>query len=218
MKVLKGITLLTCLLIVIVNLQSCLTLLSIGYSAKPKIEHDEVKGITRFKSTLFYNWAEESYSSFIKSEQQIFKETNGINSDYTIYEYLNLENRLNQIENTIYFIIDKQVYPIEINYQSNKSLSEVEKDEEDIMLADSSKMTVIEDYEIRHYTSISINYTVDESLLYKIANAKEVKIRYYAPPEMITLKLSKHKTKTFGDLANSEFEYNQESRSKAFDE
>jgi len=200
MKALKIIILKTSLLLVMINLQSCLSLILTKQHAKPKLEHDEVKGITRFKSTLFYNRAEERFSSFLNSEQQIFKEMDGVKTTYNLYDYLKLENTLTQIEDTIYFLIDKKIYPVEINSQSNERLSDINKDEEDVMLADSSKMTVIEDYEIRHYSLVSVNYRIDESLVSKIAHAGEVKIRYYAQPEMITLRLSNLKKKTFKKL------------------
>ncbi|MBK6265484.1 hypothetical protein JKA74_10585 [Marivirga sp. S37H4] len=186
-----------------INLQSCIPILLLNYDSNPIVEHDEVKGVTRFKKTLFYYFSEERNSSFIKNEQQIFKEISPFQDQYNVYDYLHLDDRLNHIENTIYFIIDQQIYPIEINFQSTKNLSEIAKDEEDILLADSTKMSVITDYEIKNYAVISIHYQLEKEIITKISYAKDVKIRYYTPPEMITLKLSNHKIKTFKALAES---------------
>ncbi len=204
----KSIILKILLVGVFFSLQSCLAMLLIKNNSKPKIEHDDIKGITRFKSTLFYYLSEERNSSFIKNEQLIYKETNGFKQEYKFYDYLQLESRLKSIENTIYFIVDGRNYPIEIHSQSKESLTEVDKEEEDLILADSSTTSVIRDYEIRNYSLISIQYTLEENLIREIANAEDVKIRYYAPPEMITLELSNLKLKAFRALAEAEYEYN----------
>ncbi|HET8860018.1 hypothetical protein [Marivirga sp.] len=184
------------ILITIISLQSCIAaVLLIKSNPNPVVEYDEVKGITRFKKTLFYRYALERNSSFMKSEQLIYKEASGLQEDYKFYDYIQLENRASSIENTMYFIVDGQNFPVEIITQGKESKSEIDKDEEDVLLADSSKKTVITDYEIRHFTLVSIHYKVENDLIKKITNADNVKIRYYAPPEMITLNLSRHKLK-----------------------
>jgi hypothetical protein len=190
---------------IVLSLQSCLTLLSINQDAKPTIEHDDIKGVTRYKSILYYHFAVENNSSFSSSEQHIIKEIKGLQNEYKIYDYIQLDPRINYIEDTIYFIVDGKAHPIQISSQQSERHSEIYKDEEEIILADSSKTTVIRDYEILNYTNLSIQYYLNKELINKIANAEEAKIRYYAPPEMITLKLSNLKLKSFKELANSKY-------------
>lgn len=187
------------------SLQSCLAGI-LSMNSNLIVEHDEVKKLTRYKKTLNYDYTEEWKSSFITNEQLIVKETDEFNEKYDFYEYLKFENRFNQIENTIYIIVDSKNYPIMLKSQFNESITEIEKVEEDVILADSSKISVITDYEIRDYSYINIQYQLDDELINEIANAEDVKIRYYAPPEMITLKLSNLKLRAFQALAEAKYE------------
>ncbi len=202
----KNIGLTVFLIVTVLSLQSCITMLLIQQDAKPSIEHDEVKGITRYKSILYYHFAVENSSSFKSGEQHIYKEIKGFQNEYKIYEYLKLDPRVDYIEDTIYFIVDGKAFPIQISSQYSEILSDLDTDEEDVILADSSKTTIVSNYELINYTNLSIQYTMDEDLVKKIANAQDAKIRYYSPPEMITLRLSNLKLKAFKDLSHSQLE------------
>lgn len=190
------------ILAVVINLQSCLP--PAWISSQPLVEHDEVKGVTRYKKTLVYNFSEERFSSFIKNEQEVIKESSEIKNEYKVYDYLQLENRINQIEEVIYFLIDGKIHPVATNSQSTARISQPDKEEEEVLLADSTTVSVVTDYDIYNYALISIQYQLEEELIHKIVNAKDVRIRYYAPPEMITLKLSFHKINAFKALAASD--------------
>lgn len=151
-------------------------------------ENDVVKSTQRVKANFFYRNATEKRSPLISINQTIVKETKP-NSEvhYTVYDVISLSQNSYALENKVYLIADNFIIPIQFENKTTEESSELRKTNQNILTADSTVVSVVTDYSRSTWKSIKTVYTLDYTAVNRIRMAKELKLRYYAGPDMITI-------------------------------
>ena len=154
-----------------------------------RVESDEVKGITRLTTDFWYGQALERLSPLHSVRQTVLKEVNASgNASYTFYETIQLSSSAHNLENKIYWLIEAEIIPININPQI-ELLTEIDKQTDDILTADSTKVEVVTGYSTYQVRQFKINYTLSPQDMERILSVEELRLRYYSGPSMITTRL-----------------------------
>lgn len=174
------------LIVILFSFSSCMTIQKRGLI----VEDDLVKSSKRIKKEFYYQNVLEKNSGLISVKQTILKELMpNAEPIYTFYDKLTLSSDSYRIENKIYLILENDIIPILIEAQETDILSKISEDTGSIKTSDSTQVTVVTGYSQNDRKIIKIKYTVDPDIIKKMNNSSEVKFRYYAGPNMITIRL-----------------------------
>ncbi len=154
------------------------------------VENDPVKSSRRIKKEFYYNRALEEHSKLYSVNQTILKEImSNAEPTYTFYDKLSLSSDSYSIENKMYIILPNEIIPIQIEDQETDLLTKISEDTGSIKTSDSTSVTVVTGYSQSDRKIIKIKYKVDPDIIEKMVNSDEIKFRYYAGPNMITIRL-----------------------------
>lgn len=169
-----------------------LTTISCSYNhSKTYIENDNVKSTKRIKKIFYYHKDLEKGNSFYTSTQKILKSINSNeNISYDVYEVITLDTSSYKLEDTIYLLIDETIVPIKIEDQKIESTTNISENKETITKIDSTTIDVVTGYTQSNIKKIKISYHLNQEIIKKINFSNEVLFRYYAGPDMITLKMA----------------------------
>ncbi|MGE0079320.1 MAG: hypothetical protein AB7S48_15780 [Bacteroidales bacterium] len=155
-----------------------------------KVEDDIVNSSKRVKAEFYYRFSKEWDSPLILLNQKIVKEVKQDSTEhYRVYDFIKLKSNSFKLDNNIYIIVDNQPFPIEVEYIESKMIPKIEEKRKEILTSDSTKVSVVIGYEENQTWNYRIVYSIDNAIINKIKSAKNVMLRYYAGPDMITIKL-----------------------------
>lgn len=158
-----------------------------------KIEDDIVDSSRRIKAEFNYRISQEWDSPLILLNQKIVKELKQ-NSDvqYTVYDFIKLKSSSFKLENKVFIIIDNEPFRLEVESYDSKMIPKIDEKRKEILTADSTKVSVVTGYEEYQTWDYRMVYRMDKAIIEKIKSSQNVMLRYYAGPDMITIKLDKY--------------------------
>jgi hypothetical protein len=169
------------ILAVVLVLQGCLSIFS---GSRFKVERDSILGTTRIRVNMDFKKAVERGTSFVKLNKTIIKEknSNGIIT-YQVFDVLDLKRASFGLRNEMAIIVDNVAHVVFpeifettlIGAQSNGINQET--------------VGQLPPGVFEHRT-FRINYLLDGSLIDKLKFSSSVFFRFYAGPEIISVKLS----------------------------
>ena len=71
-----------------------------------------------------------------------------------------------------------------------ETVSKIQESRNDIVTSDSTKVSVVTGYKENQSVDYKITYLLDNSIVEKIKLSKNVMLRYYAGPDMISIKIT----------------------------
>jgi hypothetical protein len=157
-------------------------------------EYDGVKAEKRYRLTLSHNYWLERGNVFQGVEHTIIKEIFSDSTAYTFYDELQLQQGSYTLSDSIYFIIDKKIYPIKPtkNGSTHREQFKTNTDQDEVRINRTSFMY------------LQISYPVSESLMGLLANADSASFRYYIGPDMVTIPLSRFSIRSLNKMVNVE--------------
>ncbi len=175
------------LLLIGIFLQSCLIF------QKIRIEDDIVNSTRRIKTEFNYSVTQEWGSPLILLNQKIVKELkqNSV-EQYKFYDLIKLNSNSFKLDNKVFIIIDDEPFRLEVEDYDSKMISQIDEKREEILTADSTKVSVVTGYKENQIWAYRIVYNIDKAIMGKIKSSQNVMLRYYAGPDMITIKLDKY--------------------------
>lgn len=170
-------------LAMVLGLQGCLS--------KFRVETDRVLGTSRIRVNMEFKRAVERRNPLINLQKSVTKEKN-INSviTYQVFGILDLDRSSFGLRNEILIIIDQTPHVIfpEIIDSSIAGLRIVGS-------ASNNDGQTTSDFPGKR--TYRINYLLEDGLIEKIRVAGQVHFRYYAGPDVITIKLSRSDLRNF---------------------
>lgn len=166
-------------------------------------EHDEVKSTDRFKLRFTFTNEKEFYTSLAYVKQTILKEINSENiSKYTIFEEISLNSGAFKLKDEMYIIVDSEIFPHKINNAESERYITISEDTGNILTSDSTNVNIVTGYNTNENIRIKHFYSLDNTLIQAISNAKKVSFRYYSGPDKITISLNVSELSRFKELIN----------------
>ncbi|MDD2559919.1 MAG: hypothetical protein PHE04_04535 [Bacteroidales bacterium] len=181
------------LLLLLVLLTGC----SLGGRIYEK--YDQVQAARRYELDLNYRFFERR-SPMLNMEQTIVKEVTPKGRNCTVYDALVLNSLSYQVKDELFIIIDDEVFKPAVTSLEYDNSREIQEKSEEVMRADSSTVKVVTGYTENNKKITRFSYSLDTSMIDGLRNATTVLLRYYAGPDMITIKLKGLKLKKLKKL------------------
>lgn len=178
-------------------LQSCFIFSSVV------VENDVVYSSKRIKTEFDYLYSQEKESPLIKLNQKIIKEISNSDSNYTAYDLIELKNNSFKLDNKVFIIVDNEPFSVSVVNYDAEFVSSFLEERKDIMTADSTEVSVITGYNKNQSREYRISYGIDNEIIQKIKTAQTVMLRYYAGPDMITIKIKGYNLKKMKKLIDT---------------
>ncbi len=105
-----------------------------------------------------------------------------------------------QLEKEVYIIVDGEVREMNVSQMKTEKSFSVSEDEETIITADSTSVSVVTGYNKYESRKVKLQYVIDNGTIDMIGDAENVRFRYYAGPDMITVRGSRSQLKRFKKL------------------
>lgn len=184
------------LLIMLMLLQGC-SLFEYGFER----EYDEVKSTTRITKSFAPRDAIKMFSPLSLAYQTILKEIDAEgNVSYTAFDVLSMKSDSYQLEKEVYIIVDGEVREMNVKHLKTEKSFSITEDEETIMTADSTSVSVVTGYNKYESRKVKLQYGIDNATVDMIRGAGDVRFRYYAGPDMITVRVNRPQLNTFKKL------------------
>ncbi len=192
----KSICKISCIMLICILFQSCFTLNRI-YS-----ENDIVYSVERFE--LKYSVKDlDRRSPLFYYTQSIIKEINLENEiSYTAYDVLSLSGASFKMDEKVILIIDNEAFPMKIKKIELENVTSISENTEDIMTSDSTTVSVVSGYSENNRKLTRFIYNIPAATMEKIKESKQLSLRYYSGPSMITVKPKKKSIKKLKQLIN----------------
>ncbi len=110
---------------------------------------------------------------------------------YTIYDQLNLKVSSGQIKDTVFIMVDGQIFPKKMESLALINRSGVNTSTEQVMTADSTMVDIVSGVESHTWKEASFHYNLSSLLAEKMKQAADIRFIYYVGPHIITVKLSR---------------------------
>jgi len=154
------------------------------------IQSDIVNSTKRIKLNITYLKTEEKRTPLFSLNQSILKEiTADKQVSYKVFDMLYLTSTSYKLEKNVYIIIDNEAFKMNIINEEYDNITSISENKSDVMLADSTKVSVVTGYSNNNYKVTKYSYFLNEDIIEKIKNSDSVFFRYYSGASMITLKL-----------------------------
>ena len=187
------------LLLVFLLVQACITLNV--RSGKILVEDDTVRSSKRINRVFYYYRVKEKCAPFLSLKQTVSKElVSDKNAHYYVYDVLSLRTSSFEIENKVYVMIDDAVFTIDIKNKRIEERNRISENNETVMTADSSSLSVVTGYTQKSWRDEKFKYELETELVQKIIQTKVVQFRYYSGPNMMTLALQGKDLKKFKEV------------------
>ena len=85
----------------------------------------------------------------------------------------------------MYLIVDDEVFPLENTYEKRLGERNVNEKKEEVMQADSSKVSVVTGYDVVQKNVYQMTHPVSAEVMGRILDANEVVLRYTVGPRFI---------------------------------
>lgn len=177
----------------ILGLTSVIGLNSCSFQFKTKIyeETDIVKNSKRYRKVCYFTKTSEKHSPLLSLQKTFVNEINQANEkSFEVYDQLNLSLNSFSLEPVVYMIIDDtHIFSFENLNAATDVYTKVSEDTKDVMLSDSTTVSVVTGYNTHQSRLIRFQYSLDSTAIDKLLGSKEVSFRYYAGPSMMTVQL-----------------------------
>jgi hypothetical protein len=154
-------------------------------------ENDVVSSEKRYKVKFTYRVAQEWLSPLSVIEKTMIKtlkpETNEI---YKVYDLIELNINSFKLENRVYLILDNVPYKMNLDYSEAEIVTLNQAITENVRQTDSTEVSVIKGYKETQSKFYRISYALEPDIITKLNESGQVAFRYYAGPEMITVKMN----------------------------
>jgi hypothetical protein len=168
------------------------------------VENDTVYSSKRIKVELKYNSAQERTSPFISLNQTIIKEIkNNSNDHYRAYDLIKLNTNSFRLDDKVFIIVDNEPFQVNVEYIDSDIVSKIEEKRKEILTSDSTKVSVVTGYEENRSLVNKITYVIDDIIIEKVRSSQNVRLRYYAGPDMITIKINGSNLTAFKKVINT---------------
>lgn len=129
-------------------------------------------------------------SPSIPLEQSIVKEVKANGEvTYTFYDVLTLSSTSFKLKDEVFLIADSKVFSMTLVDKELEQVKNIEEKKSDILKADSTKVSVVTGYSEENKKVYRFTYRPSDEVLAAIKSSKELLIRYYAGPKMLTATL-----------------------------
>lgn len=166
-------------------------------------EYDVVTSTNRFKTQFTYLRAQERFSSLSRVNQSVVVEgRKDLNSRFRVYDVIVLNENGFRISDEVYVIVDKTPFKVNVDLLDLETISRREEKRSDVLTSDSTSVSVVTGYNEYQQRVNRIAYTLDDSAVDAIKQGNKVLFRYYAGPDMLTVKMSSSELRRFKKLLN----------------
>jgi hypothetical protein len=170
-----------------------LTFISCAPKLKILVETDAVYSTKRI-SLKYYSKDDNKNSPLIYLQQSIVKEIKANDEiTYTVFDILAMNSESFNLQEKVFVIVDKEVYPMIIGGTEYEYAKNVTENKTDLLLADSTTVSVVTGYSENNMKKFRFSYNLSDTLISKIQNSDEVLFRYYSGPAMLTVPLKDRK-------------------------
>lgn len=172
--------------LIIISLSGCLAV----HSSRTFTDTDEAVSEVRTRKKFYFRRELEKKTPFISLEKTFFKvqEAHG-HTSISVFDILTLDHGSFDVGADLYVIVDGRAYPVKGRQETPELFIHTSTDTETIMTADSNEIDIVSGYSRDQWKLYRISYAIDTGILNNIRNAREVLFRYYAGPEMMTVRL-----------------------------
>jgi hypothetical protein len=124
----------------------------------------------------------------------------GTKVNYTIYDQLSMRTSAGQINDTVFIMVDGQVFPKKTEGLTLVKRSGVSTSTEQVMTADSTLVDIVSGVETQTWKEASFHYSISPLLAAKMRAAADMRFIYYIGPHIITTKLDQRQLKRLRKL------------------
>lgn len=182
------------------------TLSSCGFYFRTRLyeEHDLVKSTLRFRQEYYFNEVAERRTPFLNLHKTMLKEVaaNG-QAMIRVYDHLSLTLGSFRPDNTVYLIVDGQVFPFESLDPEQNIQTHISEDRKDVLTADSTRVSVVTGYSTTQSRQVRYHYVITPELMNKMQHARAIAFRYYAGPSMMTVEVGPKNLKNIKKLISA---------------
>lgn len=166
--------------------------------------NDIVYNTKRFE--LKYYVQNKDYRSPVTSlTQDIIKEIDLENEvSYTAYDVLQLSSSGFKLDEKVFFLIENVAYPMILDKVELETVKNTTENKSDISTSDSTTVSVVTGYSENNIKNARFSYKIPVDIMEKIKDSKQLLIRYYSGPSMITFKPSSESISKIRELFYSE--------------
>ncbi len=165
------------------------------------VENDYARSVKRMKANFSNGFAQERLSPLLNRRQTIVKEVFADSTErYLSYDFLSLRTNSFCLSNTVYLIADGVPFEMDVTDLESQFARNIEEKRNDILTADSSKLSVVTGYKENVSLDYKIMYLLAPNTIEHIKSAKSVQFRYYAGHDMITVQLTEFQLQRFQKL------------------
>jgi hypothetical protein len=153
-----------------------------------RVENDVVYSSKRIRIESIYT--SQEWNTPMKSlKQTIIKEiSNDTVFSIRFYETMYLVESSFNIDNKVFIIIDKEIFPVNFDSFETNIVSDVSENSKEILTGDSTKVSVVTGYKQSKSRINWLSYTIDSKIMERIRTSHLILFRYYCGPDMITIK------------------------------
>ncbi len=180
----------------------CLTFSACHFSNRITVQDDIVYS-TRRVELKTYRKDRDRRSPLIYLEQSFVKKIkNKDDAVFELYDELALKISSFQLEQKAFMIVDDKVFPLSIETAEYESVKSVRGNTENILTSDSTNVSVVTGYSESYKKVTRFSYILSNDLINEIKKSNQVKMRYYAGPDMITVLMKNRNLRKLKDLIN----------------
>ncbi len=154
------------------------------------VENDIVLGKKRVSLELSFinnNWRSQSYVQTLT----FLKETGRDNiTHYTMYDVIQLSSQSFDLEEQMYMLIDNEVVELQTVFENHQKNQQLNQKSTEILLADSTKQSVVTGYDVLNKKTIQMKHLLDEEHVDKMLKANIISLQYYTGPSMLKSDIS----------------------------
>lgn len=138
------------------------------------------------------------------SEQNIVKLIKEDNTTYILYDLLMTKSKSYKIDDKVFMLINNQVFPLKIGHKEYEYAKQWKEDTDKVLKADSTQVTVVTGYSENNKKITRFQYNLSSELVSNIEKAKEISLRYYIGPDMVTLNIKGQRLARIQELIRKE--------------
>ncbi|MCT4663815.1 MAG: hypothetical protein N4A45_01115 [Flavobacteriales bacterium] len=180
---------LSLLIVVLSSVASCLSKRHISET------YDHIKDEERATLVHYYNQTVEHRTRFYDLEQRFLKITKDKNFKLKVFDRVSLEQTACALNTEIFWIIDDEVFPVEVKKMPSKDFTNFVPQKQKIATLDSSKVEVLSDIKVFPTRKVTLIYHLRPAMIKAIKKSKYIAVRYYSEEEMITVPMKKRQRK-----------------------
>lgn len=166
----------------------CMMLYGCSTANRIYTDTDIVYGKKRI-SLKYYVKDRDRRSPLYYFQQNIIKEINNDNEiSYKAFDVLTLSASSFKLDEKVFLIIDNEAFSMNIEKMEFENVRSISEDTEDVSTSDSTSVSVVTGYSENNSKIVKFSYKIPDEVISKIKKSDQLLLRYYAGPNMITVK------------------------------